>query len=44
MAVFNVIIEVDDDVTLEKMEEIIDDALNDNGINCTYDVSQMITG
>lgn len=44
MAVFNVIIEVNDDVSLEKMEEIIDSALNDNGIDCTYDVTEMITG
>lgn len=41
MRIFNITIEINDDISLEEMEEIVDDILVNNGINCTYEVAQM---
>ncbi len=43
MKKFAIIIEVEDDITpisLEEMEDIIDDAMNDNGIECIFNVEE----
>lgn len=43
MKAFNILIETYDDTTKEKIENIIDEALNHYGIDCSYDISEKAT-
>lgn len=39
--VINIMVEVYDGTEINYIEEIIGDALNDKGIDCTYDVNEV---
>lgn len=43
MKAFNILIETYDDTTKEKIENIIDEALNHYGIDCSYDINEKAT-